>query len=331
MNKVLVTGGSGFIGTNLINYILSAFPLAQILNLDLLPPRDPSHAALYQKCDINDLECLRSLISDFCPTHVFHLAAATGIGDLPLSFFQTNINGVSNLIASLEDVPCLERVVFASSLLVCKVGYIPESFDEYLPTTTYGISKMKGEILVKALGSSVDWVIVRPISIWGPWNSEPYLQFFKSVLRYYYFNIGRYRSFRSLGYVGNTVYQLCCIASSHAELVSGKTFYLADYSPLSLKLMARKISSYRPYFSFIPTLPLFFVKLMALLGDALSRLGISFPLTSFRLNNLLVEYVFDLSSLREICGPLPFSPDDGIKLTIEFLRSKVFMPLNSRR
>ena len=322
MKKVVITGGSGFIGTNLINYILKVSPRTIMLNIDIVPPRDPSHAEFYVYCDVNDLTALKSEIHNFNPSHVFHLAAATGIGDLPLSVFRTNICGVSNIIESVHYLKCLERVIFASSLLVCKVGYIPEGSDEYCPTTSYGISKMKGEILVKKKASSFDWVIVRPISIWGPWNSEPYLQFFKSVLNYYYFNIGKFKSFRSLGYVGNTVYQLCCIATANSSLVSGKTFYLADYKPLSLRSMAQRIASYRCFNSIIPSFPLFLVKLLALLGDFLNGFNFSFPLTSFRLNNLLVEYVFDLSELREICGSLPYSSDDGIQLMVDFMRHK---------
>ena len=204
---------------------------------------------------------------------------------------------------------------------MCKVGYVPESFDEYCPTTNYGISKMKGEILIKQQATSFDWVIVRPISIWGPWNLEPYLQFFQSVLNYLYFNIGSFKSFRSLGFVGNTVFQLYRIATCDKECVSKKTFYLADYNPLSLRSMARSIASYRFFGSFIPSLPLSLVKLVAFFGDLLAKFGVSFPLTSFRLNNLLVEYVFDLSDLRKICGNLPFSPEEGIRQTVEFIKS----------
>ena len=179
---------------------------------------------------------------------------------------------------------------------------------------------MKGEILVKSSCSSVDWVIVRPISIWGPWNHEPYLQFFQSVLNYLYFNIGSFKSFRSLGFVGNTVFQLCCIATAKRDLVSGRTFYLADYKPLSLRAMAIKIAGYLSLSSFIPTLPLPVVKILAIVGDLLKRSGVNFPLSSFRLNNLLVEYIFDLSPLSEVCGSLPFSSDEGIQITVDYLK-----------
>ena len=165
-------------------------------------------------------------------------------------------------------------------------------------------------------------VIVRPISIWGPWNFEPYLQFFQSVLRGYYFNIGNLSSLRSLGYVENTVYQLACLALAPAQSVCSKTFYLADYEPTPLKTMALLISRFRSFPDFIPTLPFFLVRVLAYIGDILVHcFRFSFPLTSFRLHNLSTEYVFDLSSLSKVCGPLPFTLDQGVLRTISFLRN----------
>ena len=255
----------------------------------------------------------------FLPTHVFHLAATTGIGQLPLDHFKTNINGVQNIVNVLTIVGSVKRVIFASSLLVCKVGYIPDSYDEYLPSTSYGISKMKGEIIVKSSASDLDWVIVRPISIWGPWNSEPYLQFFQSVLRGYYFNIGNLSSLRSLGYVENTVYQLACLALAPAQSVCSKTFYLADYEPTPLKTMALLISRFRSFPDFIPTLPFFVVRVLAYIGDILVHcFRFSFPLTSFRLHNLSTEYVLTFLPYPK-CVVLAIHFGSG--WTISFLRN----------
>lgn len=321
--KFLVTGGSGFIGTNLIAYLLSEFPSASILNLDIAPPRNSSQTPFHSFCDINDLLGLTSAFVDFCPTHVFHLAATTGIGDLPLDFFDANIQGVQNVIKVSAQCTSLQRIVFASSLLVCRVGYVPQSFDEYCPSTSYGISKMKGELLVKNAPSHLPWVIVRPISIWGPWNSEPYTQFFQAVLTGAYFHIGQNRSLRSLGYVGNAVFQLTQLAFSESSLVNHKLFYLADYEASSLRDMASKIATFRSSKDFIPIIPFFIAKLLALFGDLYQFLfRRKFPLTSFRLHNLSTEYVFDLSDLKSVCGRCPFSFDYGLITTIKWLRHK---------
>jgi nucleoside-diphosphate-sugar epimerase len=319
--KFIVTGGSGFIGTNLIRHLTQAHPSSSILNLDISPPRDASQTCYYSFCDVNEYENLLKFFVSFCPTHVFHLAATTGIENYPLDYFCTNTLGVSNVVKASSAVQYLSRIIFASSLLVCRVGYIPDSFDEYCPSTSYGISKMKGELIVKNALESIPWVIVRPISIWGPWNSEPYTQFFKAVLRGSYFHIGRILSMRSLGYVGNTVYQLEKLALAESSLVVNETFYLADYEPASLRMMANAIARYRRGLHIIPTLPLFIVKILSLVGDLLQcTAGVRAPLNSFRLNNLLTEYVFNLSALERICGPLPFDVKSGIAQTISWLK-----------
>jgi GlcNAc-P-P-Und epimerase len=48
--------------------------------------------------------------------------------------------------------------------------------------------------------------------------------------------------------------------------------------------------------------------------------GYNAPLTSFRLNNLLTETVLDLGMTETICGPLPYTPQEGVRLTVEWLR-----------
>lgn len=323
MTRFLITGGSGFIGTNLIAHLQAAFPGCSILNLDILSPRNNCQRIHYQFCDINDLQSLSSFVTNFLPDYIFHLAASTGVGDVPLSTYTTNISGVKNIVSVARQSSSLQRIIFASSLLVCKVGYIPDNDDEYVPSTPYGISKMKGEIIVKTSAHDLDWVIVRPISIWGPWNSQPYKQFFQSVLKGLYFHLGSRTSTRSLGYVENTVYQLVSLMMAPSVTVSKKIFYLADYEPASLRSMAMQIASYRSGLRFIPTLPLFCAHIIALIGDLVSlNSRLRFPLTSFRLNNLLVEYIFDLTKLRNVCGDLPITNQQGIQRTISHLRNR---------
>ena len=118
MSKFLVTGGSGFIGTNLINYLVDNFPDSSILNLDIEPPRNSCHRQYFCICDVNDLDSLVSTVADFDPDYIFHLAASTGVGDTPLSEYYTNIDGVSNLISAAQHAISLKRIIFASSLLV---------------------------------------------------------------------------------------------------------------------------------------------------------------------------------------------------------------------
>ena len=71
--RLLVTGGSGFIGTNVIEHFKQRnIPL---LNLDWNKPLDPAHNVFWRMCDIMDSATMRTLFTEFQPTHVVHLAA----------------------------------------------------------------------------------------------------------------------------------------------------------------------------------------------------------------------------------------------------------------
>ena len=58
MSKFLITGGSGFIGTNLIDYLVNNFSDSSILNLDIESPRNKQHNQYFSLCDVNDLDLL---------------------------------------------------------------------------------------------------------------------------------------------------------------------------------------------------------------------------------------------------------------------------------
>jgi hypothetical protein len=56
-------------------------------------------------------------------------------------------------------------------------------------------------------------------------------------------------------------------------------------------------------------------------GDLVKALGVrEFPFTTFRLTNVLTEYFYDLSETARVCGPLPYTMDEGVELTVEWLR-----------
>jgi len=316
--RVLVTGGSGFIGTNYIQYLNNK--QIEILNIDIKPPMNKNHREYYTNCDIMDYEKLCKIIKEFLPTHVVHLAATTGAHSIKdIRQFAPNIKGVENLISALQNSKNIERVIFASSLLVCKIGYIPKNDTDYLPNTAYGLSKVEGEKLIRRQGGlPFCWTIIRPISVWGPFMEEPYYNFFKAIQQGWYFHIGDGHFKRSMGYVENIAHQIHCILTASKSEVNRKTFYLGDPEPTDLYYFAENIrenlSAPR-----IRSLPVTFIKGAAKVGDVLKLLGWkNVPLSSFRLNNICTEYVFDLSPIMAICGQLPYDMDAAIGKTVRW-------------
>jgi len=318
--KVLVTGGSGFIGTNYVDLLLQDDEI-KFINLDSKPPRNLAHRKFWRECDILDVSRLEKISKEFRPTHVVHLAAKTGLDEKQLSEFAANIDGVESLVRILKEISSVERVIFTSSLLVCKMGHVPKNDDEYKPTTLYGQSKVRGEQIVRsAKGLPYAWTIIRPISVWGPYAEEPYRNFFQSVAGNMYFHIGSGHYKLSMGYVENTAYQVQRLLLAPVEKVDRKVFYLGDSPPVDLYEFANEAQAVLGVRK-IKRLPLWAVKLAAKSGDILKAMGWKkFPLTSFRLNNIRTEYMFDLQPITDITGPLPYDFKTGIRRTVKYMR-----------
>lgn len=320
MTRVLITGGSGFIGTNLVEHALQNG--SDVINVDIAPPRNAAHREYWYNGDIVDRDSLSGVIREFSPDIVFHMAARTDLGGKVLADYAANTIGVQALIETLSGAPSVRRVVFASSRLVCRIGYTPRDERDYCPSTRYGESKVIGEQIARAAGTQLpySWLIVRPTSIWGPWFHVPYKDFFLAIAQNKYVHPGSRQILKSFGFVGNTVYQLQRLIDAPDALVNGKTFYLADYPPIDVREMANSIQRQLGVPN-IKTANLAALRAVAYLGDFLKALGWEqVPLSSFRLDNLLTPMVYDLAPLKAIVGELPYTVQEGIAITTDWLK-----------
>lgn len=320
MSRVFVTGGSGFIGTNLIQSLLDN--RNDVVNYDVKPPRNVSHKSLWVKGDILELNSLSEEINNFSPDYLIHLAARTDLDGIGIVDYSANTEGVLNVIKSVSKCTSIKMAIFASSRLVCRIGYLPLSDDDYCPDTFYGESKAIGEKIVRENAKAIRcaWIILRPTSIWGQWFDTPYKEFFLSIVNSYYVHPRGHRILKSFGYVGNSVFMIEKILYCDKSLVHGKTLYLADYPPLDVKIWADLIAvkSGTP----LPReVPIHFLRILAFIGDLLKSLGWKkTPLTTFRLNNLTTDMVYKTAELEAICGQVPYKIEDGIELTLKWLR-----------
>lgn len=321
MSKVLITGGSGFIGTNLIDRLVAEGH--EVKSLDIKPPSVPGHRLLWQPLDILDKVGLTREFKAFQPDHLVHLAARTDMHGHSLAEYRPNVEGVGNVMEAASRVASLQRVVFASSRLVCRIGYQPRSDTDYQPTTPYGESKVLGEKLVRgARHLPFDWVIVRPTSVWGPWFHVPYRNFFDAVSKGRYLHPRGKRIRKSFGFVGNSVFQLQRLLEAPAASIHERTFYLADYEPIEVLGWGEMI---RAAFEAPPIreVPMGAMRALARTGDGLARLGWKdVPITSFRLDNLLTDMLHDTTGLQAVCGPLPYSIDAGVPLTAAWMQAQ---------
>lgn len=321
MQKVLITGSAGFIGSHLLVKLTQNG--YDVLGVD----KRHSETGLQQNkgvaCDILDLEKLRLVFAKYRPDTVVHLAARTDLDEQEnLEGYASNIQGTENLIKAIEEVGCVKRALFTSSQLVCRVGYIPRSDTDYQPNNLYGESKVLTERIVRISKlPGVTWCLLRPTTIWGEGMSTHYQRFIRLVKKGKYFHVGRKPLYKSYGYIGNTVYQYMRFMEAPTESIHSRTFYIADYQPLSLRRwvddLARELNAGK-----VVSLPVPIAWSAAYAGDLLNLVGFrSFPFNSFRLRNILTEYIFDLSATEEVCGPLPFSAQQGVSRTVKWFKS----------
>jgi nucleoside-diphosphate-sugar epimerase len=320
MTRVLVTGTSGFIGGHVA--ALLAVHDYEVLGIDKREPRAAIPGVTVRTCDLLDARALRTILLEFRPEHVIHLAARTDLNEKKdLRGYAANILGVRNLARAVRCTPNVRRVLCTSTQLVCRVGYRPAHDQDFDPQTLYGASKVLTErIWRRNEGGGTEWCIVRPTTIWGPWMNPHYLTFFRMVQKGYYFHIGRGRTLKSYGYVGNAAHQLMRLLEAPAESIHGRVFYAADYQPIALEDWAeafqRELRAPR-----IRRVPPAVAVAAARMGDVVNRMGMTgFPFNSFRLRNVRTPYLFDLEPTRAVCGPLPYTLQDGVAETGEWLR-----------
>jgi len=312
--RTVITGGSGFIGTNLVGSLLGAGH--EVVNIDIAAPRDRSHRPVWRSADVADRSALARIVADVRPTHVVHLAARTDLGGTTANDYAVNPVGTANLLAVLDDIAELQRVVVASSLLVCRNGYLPTSDIDYCPTTAYGRSKQHVEELVR--GWPGPWVITRPTSVWGPWFGTPYRDFFDRVLAGRYVHPGRRRVDKAFGFVANTVVQIEALLDRGP---SGTTHYLADRPAYRIDELADEIADAagrrRPR-----RVPVAALRVAALVGDAARRMRLwsEPPLTRFRLENMLTASAYPSEQLDRLVGPLPHTMAEGVGVTLDWMR-----------
>ena len=145
--RVLVTGGSGFIGTNLIEYYKKKD--FKILNLDINIPLNEKQNNFFKQVDILDKDKFIKTTQEFKPDYIIHLAAKADLLGKDLNYYNANIDGVKNLVEAVNKTPSVKKIIVASTMLVCEVGYIPTHDDDYKATTLYGQSKVETEEVIK--------------------------------------------------------------------------------------------------------------------------------------------------------------------------------------
>jgi UDP-glucose 4-epimerase len=184
MKRILVTGGLGFIGSNLVDRLIST---DEVTVLDDLSSGRIGNVT--QHLENPKFRLVRGSILDpgmideaiEGASAVVHLAAVVSVAlstERPLLVHRVNVEGTLNVLESCSNHP-VERLVFASSAAVYGNDLTPPFREDYQsnPSNLYGATKEAGEAYVKAYAETHDLktVILRLMNVYGPRRSPgPY-------------------------------------------------------------------------------------------------------------------------------------------------------------
>lgn len=318
--RILITGGSGFIGTNLIEYLIKEG--ANFINIDKNNPFINEHFKYWKNINILNIEELENIFKDYCPTIVIHLAARTDTFGKKLDEYIDNTKGTENVLEAIMQQNSVKRVVITSTQYVFypKNYALPKSDIDYYSHTSYGDSKIITEQLTRSANLDSCWTIIRPTNVWGPWHIRYANELIKMIKQQKYFHPGNQKVIKSYAYVKNVVHQIIGIISAEVSIVDKETYYVGD----------NPINSYEWVNSFsknlinknIKIFPRFIIKTAALSGDIFGLLGIKFPLNSMRYKNMTNDYLAPMQKTIDIFGLYSDSLDNNIKETICWLKGK---------
>lgn len=315
--NILITGGSGFIGTNLMAHFINYGQ--HVLNIDIATPKNEQHLPYWKQVDLLDFDSLKSAIESFNPDYIIHLAARTDLDGKTLQDYDANITGVKNLIQIVQSLRNIKKIIFTSSMLVCRVNYCPKNAFDYAPTTLYGESKVLTEKTIWENTIPCPWIIIRPTSLWGPWFGIPYRNFFDMVLSKRYVHIGNKSCTKTYGFIDNSIHQITTLLNELSDEMTGRIFYIGDYDPTNIEAWGNEIALELGYK--IKKIPFFAVFVAARIGDVLKKFNIAFPLTTFRLNNMTTNNIVDLSDTKQVVPILPCSRKEGVQKTLTWLKT----------
>lgn len=266
--RVLVTGGTGFLGSHLVEGLLEA-PGTEVFAL----VRDPGRLRWLEgearvRLLPGDLRSVPALPEGLAA--VYHAAGSTKTLRSS-AYYTVNRDGTTNLLRALEDRSDRPRFVHVSSLAAVgpsAPGRAVREDDQPRPVSRYGDSKLQAEKEVLARRDRFPVVILRPGAMYGP-RDEDFLQFFRWIGRGLVPVVGPARPM-SLVHVRDVV--RAALLAGRADVASGEVFHVADRTPCTwedLGRIAARILGTRPV---RVRLPLWTAFLAAAAAEASGRL-----------------------------------------------------------
>jgi nucleoside-diphosphate-sugar epimerase len=321
--NILVTGGSGFIGTNLVTDLLKEGHSITIY--------DKQKSGTYPDlCIVGDVRDRKKLADSLCGAEaVYHLAAEHRDDVQPTSlYYDVNVGGAENLIYALNK-NTIKRLIFTSTVAVYGLNAgEPDENSTTRPFNDYGRSKYKSETIFNNWVDSDPancLVTVRPTVIFGEKNKGNVYNLLRQLSSGKFIMVGQGHNRKSMGYVLNLTSFLCTLLKYQC----GNFLYnYADKPDLSMneliEIFHNTIGNNRvrlkvPY-------------AIGLMGgycyDMLAKIaGKTYPFSSIRVKKFCADTVINAGKLEKTGFVAPYTLTEGLR---RMVRSD-FLKKNNKR
>ena len=267
--EVLITGGCGFIGSEIVKQL--SLIGANVTILDNLSSGKEKYIEKFSNVkliigDLVDYDLVKDVVKN--KEYIINTAALPFIPDsfhIPKKFFEVNVNGTINIaLATIKEKKAKRFVHISSSEIYGTAKYTP--MDENHPTTpqsTYAVSKLAGERVVFTMHKEHNFpaVIIRPFNSFGPNITQPYIipEIISQVERSDVIKLGNLNAKRDLTYVSDTANGIILslvkegIVGEVINIGSQRSYSIKDLVYLISDIMGKKVSieiessRFRPY------------------------------------------------------------------------------------
>jgi GlcNAc-P-P-Und epimerase len=312
--NILITGGSGFVGTRLVGELLQAGH--QVAIFDTAP--SAAHPELSIRGDLRDAEALSRAAAG--RDAIIHLAAEHRDDVRPVSLYQdVNVGGAVNVTAAARLAGC-RRIIFTSSVAVYPLNYpAPTEDTQPRPFNPYGESKLKAEEIFRRWAQDTpgaSLAIVRLCVVFGEGNRGNVYNLLSQIHRRRFLMVGRGQNRKSMAYVGNVIhFVIRCL-----DLPAGTHLYnYADKPDLSVaELVAHAQTALgRSEATSRLRLPFWLGLGAGLVLDGVSKVtGRRFPISAIRIRKFCADTTVSTARLEMTGFGRPYSLEEALLGTV---------------
>lgn len=322
--KVLITGGTGFIGSHLVESLLQRGVQVRCLvrkTSDLKWLKDLPIEVVHGDCSNKPslVEAVKAV------DQVFHLAGVTK-AIKEETYFEVNAFGTENLIHScLENNPRIQKFIYLSSQAAAgpsRNGSKKKESDQCEPVSPYGQSKRLGEELALAHAHELPLLILRPSAVYGPRDKDVYA-FFKCLSKRIKPCLSGQDQHLSLCYVKDIAQAILLAAEAQTE--SGEIFFLSDGHDYRMEEIGDTFAEAMGVTAFRIRVPKMMIWGIASFSEYFSKFSKKPSLLNKGKAKEMVQkdWVCDITKAKTVLGFKPrIHLQEGAKLTFEWYRKE---------